>query len=81
MSVGRIVIIAAFAFFAAGPARAASEPNNVDRAFVQAALKRGAILWDVRDETEYLKGHIPGAVNVGDVAKTLRDPNREDFIP
>lgn len=81
MSVGRIVIVAALAFIAAGQAWAASEPNNVDRAFVQAALKRGAILWDVRDQAEYLKGHIPGAVNVGDVGKTLRDPNREDFIP
>lgn len=81
MSVGRIIVIAALALLAAGPARAATEPNNVDRTFVQVAQKRGAILWDVRDETEYLKGHIPGAVNVGDVARTLRDPNREDFIP
>lgn len=81
MIVGRIILVAAFAMLAAGQAWAASEPNNVDRAFVQAAIKRGAILWDVRDEAEYLKGHIPGAVNVGDVAKSLRDPNREDFVP
>jgi thiosulfate/3-mercaptopyruvate sulfurtransferase len=81
MSLGRFIIVAALAFWIAGQAQAASEPNNVDRAFVQAAQKRGAILWDVRDRAEYLNGHIPGAVNVGDVARTLRDPNREDFIP
>ena len=81
MSLGRFIVVAALAFLTAGQAQAASESNNVDRAFVQAAQKRGAILWDTRDAAEYLKGHISGAVNVGDVAKTLRDPNREDFIP
>ena len=81
MAAGRIIVVAALALLAAGQAWAESAPINVDRAFVQAALKRGAILWDVRDRAEYLKGHIPGAVNIGDAGKTLRDPNREDFIP
>jgi thiosulfate/3-mercaptopyruvate sulfurtransferase len=34
---------------------------------VQEAIARGAILWDVRDEKSYLEGHIPGAINIGDV--------------
>lgn len=77
----KIIVAVALAWIAAVPARAAAEPVNVDRAFVQAALKRGAVIWDVRDQADYLEGHIPGAVNVGDVGKALRDPNREDFIP
>ena len=28
----------------------------------------------------YAKGHIAGAVNIGDAAKVLRDENTEDFI-
>ncbi len=45
------------------------------------AQKRGAIIWDIRSEADYRKGHIPGAVNVGDVGQVLRNPNTEDFIP
>ncbi|CAM3697739.1 sulfurtransferase [Polynucleobacter brandtiae] len=48
---------------------------------VQKAIERGAILWDVRDEKSYLRGHIPGAINFGEVGQTLRDPNKEDYIP
>jgi len=51
-----------------------------DTAFVQEAIKRGAIVWDVRSAEDYKKGHIPGAVNVGDIGKVLRDENSEDFI-
>ena len=61
------------------PASAASD--NVDRAFVEGAIARRAILWDVRDERAYAKGHIPGAVNVGSVGDVLREPNGEDFLP
>lgn len=64
---------------AQAPALAASE--NVDRAFVQEAIKRGAILWDIRDAKAYAKGHIPGAVNVGMVGESLRESNSEDFLP
>ena len=48
---------------------------------VQQAITRGAIIWDVRDEKSYLEGHIPGAINIGEVGNTLRDPNKEDYIP
>lgn len=47
---------------------------------VQQALARGAIIWDVRDEKSYIEGHIPGAINIGDVGNVLRDPNKEDYI-
>ena len=52
----------------------------VDTAFVVDSAKRGAILWDVRSAQEYAKGHLPGAVNIGDAAQVLRDPNTEDFL-
>jgi thiosulfate/3-mercaptopyruvate sulfurtransferase len=59
------------------PARAAA---IVDGAFVADALKRGAIVWDVRDAAAFQRGHIAGAVNVGDVLRVLRNPTTEDFI-
>ncbi len=52
----------------------------VDVAYVVDALARGAVVWDVRDAAAYRQGHIPGAVNAGDIA-ALRDPNREDWVP
>ena len=58
----------------------ASAAVVVDAAFVEQALKRGAIVWDVRARTDYRKGHVPGAVNIGEAAAELRDPNSEDFI-
>jgi thiosulfate/3-mercaptopyruvate sulfurtransferase len=48
---------------------------------VKAALERGAVVWDVRSAHEYQRSHIPGAVNLGDPTKVLRDENTEDFIP
>lgn len=53
----------------------------VDTAFVAEAMQRGAILWDARVQEEYRKGHIPGAVNIGDPLRVLRSENSEDFIP
>jgi len=53
----------------------------VDAQQVEKAIKRGAIVWDIRDAPEYAKGHIPGAVNIGDIGKVLRDESREDFLP
>jgi thiosulfate/3-mercaptopyruvate sulfurtransferase len=53
----------------------------VDTAFVEAAAARGAIIWDVRNEADYNKEHIAGAVNIGDVGKVLRDENTEDYLP
>ena len=52
----------------------------VDRANVEQAIQRGALLWDVRAPADYQKGHVPGAVSIGDAASVLRDTNREDFI-
>ena len=53
----------------------------VDASYVAAALKRGAIVWDIRSADDYAKGHIPGAVNIGYTGTLLRNPNTEDFIP
>jgi thiosulfate/3-mercaptopyruvate sulfurtransferase len=53
----------------------------VDTAFVAEAIQRGAILWDARIPEEFRKGHIPGAVNIGDPLRVLRSENSEDFIP
>lgn len=51
----------------------------VDTAYVEQALKRGAIVWDARDADDYAEGHIPGAVNFGWAGSVFRDPNREDL--
>lgn len=53
----------------------------VDTAFVAEAAGRGAIIWDVRSADQFRKGHIPGAVNIGDAGQVLRNANTEDFIP
>lgn len=60
---------------------AATAQTIVDVSYVQAALQRGVQVWDVRDASDYAKGHLPGALSMGDAAKLLRDPNSEDFIP
>lgn len=52
----------------------------VDAEFVRQAIERGALLWDVRAKADYRKGHIPGAICMGEVAVELRDPNSEDFV-
>jgi thiosulfate/3-mercaptopyruvate sulfurtransferase len=52
----------------------------VDVAAVKAAQARGAIIWDVRAAPLYRKGHIPGAVSIGDAGNVLRNPVTEDFI-
>ena len=53
----------------------------VDHTYVAAAQKRGAIVWDIRPEADYRKGHIPGAISLGDAGQVLRNPNTEDFVP
>jgi len=50
----------------------------VDTAYVEKAVKGGALLWDARDEDDYLAGHVPGAVNFGNAGDVFRDANRED---
>ena len=52
----------------------------VDAAYVKAAAARGAIVWDVRATPQYKKGHIPGAVSIGDAGAALREMTKEDFI-
>jgi thiosulfate/3-mercaptopyruvate sulfurtransferase len=55
-------------------------PLIVDTAFVAESVQRGAVLWDARAQEDYRKGHIPGAVNIGDPLRVLRSENSEDFI-
>jgi thiosulfate/3-mercaptopyruvate sulfurtransferase len=52
----------------------------VDAAELRAAQARGAIVWDVRALPAYRKGHIPGAISIGDAGAVLRNPVTEDFI-
>jgi thiosulfate/3-mercaptopyruvate sulfurtransferase len=52
----------------------------VNAAEVKAAIARDAIIWDVRATPLYRKGHIPGAVSIGDAGVVLRNPVTEDFI-
>ncbi len=53
----------------------------VDLDFVKQAIARGALLWDARDEEAFAKGHISGAVNVGDPTLSLRNSLTEDYLP
>jgi thiosulfate/3-mercaptopyruvate sulfurtransferase len=62
-------------------AAAASAQAIVDLDYVRQAVSRGALLWDARDEDAFAKGHIPGAVNLGDPTLTLRDTLTEDYLP
>lgn len=52
----------------------------VDVAYVQEALKRNVQVWDVRNDKDYARGHLPGALSAGDAAAVLRDANAEDFV-
>jgi thiosulfate/3-mercaptopyruvate sulfurtransferase len=76
----RHLIVACIAPLYTGLALAAT-PTIVDTTFVAEAAKRGAILWDVRSDFEYRRGHLPGAVNIDDAGWVLRNPNTEDFLP
>jgi thiosulfate/3-mercaptopyruvate sulfurtransferase len=67
----------ALALAAAG----AAAQTIVDLDYVRQAVARGALLWDARDEEAFAKGHIPGAVSVGDPTLTLRDALTEDYLP
>jgi len=52
----------------------------VDGQYVAEAIARNALVWDVRPADAYAKGHIAGAISIGDAARVLRDENTEDFI-
>ena len=73
-------LIAALALCVFAGMVCAQERAIVDRAYVQDAAKRGVPIWDVRDAEEFRRGHLPGALNIGDIARVLRDDNTEDFI-
>ena len=66
-----IVLIAAFSV-----TWAQSNSAIIDTEQMQQAVARGAIIWDVRGEKSYLEGHLPGAINVGEIGSVLRDPNK-----
>ncbi len=61
-------------------AYAADKPLIVDTGFVEQAAARGALIWDVRSQEDYRRGHIPGAVNIDEIAQVLREPSTEDYI-
>jgi thiosulfate/3-mercaptopyruvate sulfurtransferase len=61
-------------------AMAAEKSAIVDTPYVAEAIKRDAIVWDTRSAAAYKQGHIPGAVNIDEVAAALRDENTEDYI-
>lgn len=75
----RLALAPALALLFVLPAAAASA--IVDTPYVVQAIQRNAIVWDVRAASAYKLGHIPGAVNIGDVGVVLRDENREDYLP
>src|SRR4249919_4165464 len=73
-------MIAISLFFLGGHAALAASSVIVDDKDVADAIARNAVVWDVRPAAAYAKGHIAGAISIGDVAKVLRDENTEDFI-
>lgn len=82
---GLMRMIAIVALSTAGvvcsPITAAQSRAIVDTAFVEEAMQRGALIWDVRSQNDYLRGHIPGAVNIDSITDVLRDSRTEDYIP
>ena len=76
MKFALVLILAALTF------RAAADPPAVlgTPAAVADALSRKALVWDVRPADAFAKGHVPGAVSIGDAPAVLRDPNTEDFV-
>lgn len=71
------IVIAGLGSVAAAQPQA---PIVVDTDFVKEAISRGALIWDVRSQNVYLRGHIPGAINIDDISDVLRDPRNEDYI-
>jgi thiosulfate/3-mercaptopyruvate sulfurtransferase len=69
------------AFVSATVAQADTSPLILDVPAVEAAVARGALVWDVRGEEDFRKGHVPGALNLDDVQAVLRDPKTEDYLP
>lgn len=79
-TIQHLIAVILLSLISFGGAAWAQSGTIVDLQYVKAAQQRGAIIWDVRASNQYLEGHIPGAINFGDIGTVLRDPNREDFI-
>ncbi|MEX0960591.1 MAG: sulfurtransferase [Burkholderiales bacterium] len=77
--ISKTAVAALLAAFLCAPALA-QQQIIVGTGFVADALDRDVLIWDVRSEEEYLRGHIPGAVNIGEIAAELREPGSEDYI-
>ena len=75
-----VSLLAALGFSTAAAQGSAGVGAIVDGTAVAEALRRNALVWDVRPADAFAKGHIPGAVNIGDAPAVLREPNTEDFI-
>ena len=82
LALKRFIVVATLAVAAAVFSRAGMAEGEivVDTDFVEAAIDRGALIWDVRSQNAYLRGHIPGAVNIDSVTDVLRDGRTEDYI-
>lgn len=74
-------LIVTIGWLASGALAHAQNAVVVDTDYVVKALTRGAIIWDVRADEDYRRGHIPGAINIGDVQAELRDGGTEDYLP
>jgi len=79
-TIQHLIAVILLSLISFGGAAWAQSGTIIDLQYVKAAQQRGAIIWDVRASNQYLEGHIPGAINFGDIGTVLRDPNREDFI-
>lgn len=75
-----LIVLAALWAFGSLAQQAAAQAVVVDAATVADAIARHVLVWDVRPADAFAKGHIPGAVNIGDAPAVLRDANAEDFI-
>jgi thiosulfate/3-mercaptopyruvate sulfurtransferase len=53
----------------------------LDASGVSKAIAKGAIVWDVRPSEKYFDGHIPGAVNIDDIALALVDQKTQMLLP
>jgi thiosulfate/3-mercaptopyruvate sulfurtransferase len=82
-SIIRVILagLLAASALAIGSARAGQADLIIDTSATEDALARGAIVWDVRSEEEYRKGHVPGAVNLDDALSQLRESRSEDYLP
>ena len=80
-SLTRTVVVAALLIAGVAWSTAArAQPVIVDTAYVEDAIRRGALIWDVQSQNVYLRGHIPGAVNIDSITDVLRDSRSEDYI-